>query len=147
MGNTYRGGLAAFALLAGLSGCSRLHPVEGQLVWADGQPAKELEGSMVYFLSTEHRTVSRSLVRAEGRFELTTERPEARGADGVPPGRHRVYIIDGPPPLIDLRFRDPTTSPLEVTVPPDGPVVLKVERARRPPTVKRRAGGDDGVDK
>ena len=102
MGNTYRGGLAAFALLAGLSGCSRLHPVEGQLVWADGQPAKELEGSMVYFLSTEHRTVSRSLVRAEGRFELTTERPEARGADGVPPGRHRVYIIDGPPPLIVL---------------------------------------------
>jgi hypothetical protein len=124
-------GLAALALITGLSGCGRkLHPVEGQLVWQDGQPAKELAGSMVYFESTEHHTVSRSAVNEEGQFLLTTDRPEARGPDGVPPGVHRVYVIDGIPPRVDPRFRKPDTSGLEVTVPPEGPVVLKLERAR-----------------
>jgi hypothetical protein len=123
--------LAVLALLTGLSGCGpRLYPVEGQLVWQDGQPAKELEGSMVYFESTEHRTVSRSSVRADGRFQLTTNKPEARGPDGVLDGLHRVYVIDGSPSIIDERFRNPATSGLEVKVPPDGPVVLKLTRAR-----------------
>ncbi len=131
MKRTYLAGLAGLALLAGLSGCGRLHPVAGQLVWPDGQPAKELEGCMLYFESTEHRTISRSVVQADGRFRLTTDRPEARGPDGVPPGVHRVYLIDGVPPLVDKRFRNPATSGLEVTVPPDGPVVLQVARAPR----------------
>ena len=127
--------LAAFAVLTGFCGCGkRLHPVGGQLVWADGQPAKDLAGAMVYFESTQHRTISRSVVQADGHFQLTTERPEARGPDGVPPGVHRVYVIDGSPPLVDQRFRDPSTSGLEVTVPPDGPVVLQIARARAPRT-------------
>jgi hypothetical protein len=126
----------------GLCGCgNRLHPVEGQLVWPDGQPAKELAGSMVYFESAEHHTVSRSEVLADGTFRLTTERP---GGDGVPPGTHRVYVAEkrsgGPaddfkpvsPALMDERFGKPDTSGLEVTVPPpDGRVVLKVDRAPR----------------
>lgn len=129
MKHSFTGILWAAALAAGLTGCgSGLHPVEGHLVWDNDEPAKELDGSMVYFLSSEHRTTSRSLVRDGGRFELTTNRPEARGADGVPPGQHRVYIIDQTPPLVDFRFRDPATSPLEVKVPPDGPVVLKLQR-------------------
>jgi hypothetical protein len=124
-------GLAALVLWGGFSGCGRrLHPVQGQLVWPDGQPAKELAGSMVYFESTEHRTVSRSAVGPEGQFQLTTDKPEARGPDGVPPGVHRVYVIDGEPSLLDPRFRKPETSGLEVTVPPDGPVMLQVARAR-----------------
>ena len=134
-------GLAALALLSGLAGCGqRLHPVGGQLVWSDGQPAKELAGSMLYFESTEHRTISRSMVQADGSFQLTTNQPEARGTDGVPPGKHRVYIIDGPPPLVEQRFRNPATSGLEVTVPPDGPVVLRLERSRTParPAPKER---------
>jgi hypothetical protein len=135
MRRTYLAGLAAVALLAGLAGCGRrLHPVEGQLVWADGRPATELAGSMVYFESAEHHTVSRSSVGADGRFRLTTERPEAGGPDGVPPGVHRVYVVDGEPSLVDQTFRNPATSGLEVTVPPDGPVVLRVARARHRPT-------------
>jgi hypothetical protein len=127
-------GLAVLALVAGLPGCGRrLHPVQGQLVWTDGQPATELAGCMVYFESTEHRTVSRSSVQADGKFQLTTDRPEARGPDGVPPGKHRVYVIDGEPPRVDKRFRNPQTSGLEVTVPPDGPVVLQLTRWRGAP--------------
>jgi hypothetical protein len=135
------GQLAVLVLLAGLSGCGRrLYPVEGQLVWADGQPARELAGGMVYFESAEHRTISRAQVEADGRFQLTTDRP---GGDGVPPGPHRIYVVEprrgggesGEPPApaqMDPRFGNPETSGLEMTVPPpSNPVVLKVERARR----------------
>ncbi|MCI0462832.1 MAG: hypothetical protein L0Z62_38285 [Gemmataceae bacterium] len=141
MKRTYPGWLATLALLAGLSGCgTRLHPVEGQLVWADGKPATELEGGMVFFESSEHRSISRSLIQADGRFQLTTLRP---GGDGVPPGLHRIYVVEPrtgggesgqplSPAKMHERFARPDTSGLEMTVPPpSNPVVLKVERAPR----------------
>jgi hypothetical protein len=130
MGEKYLASLAALALLTGLCGCGRrLYPVEGQLVWQDGQPARELEGGMVYFESARHHTLSRSTVQADGRFELTTDRAEAEGPDGAPPGVHRVYVVAPAESLLDDRFRNPATSALEVKVPPDRPVVLRVERA------------------
>lgn len=129
-----------FVLLAAVvpGGCSRFYPLEGQLVWADGKPATELVGSSVYFESTEHRTISRSIVASDATFRLTTERPE----DGVPLGLHRVYLVENrggpgesgkrPPPRVDERFLRPETSGLEVTVPPqERLVVLKIERAGR----------------
>src|SRR5262245_44625519 len=139
MQRAYPGWLAALALVAALSGCGpRLYPADGQLVWADGRPAAELEGGVVYFESAEHRTISRALIQADGRFQLSTERP---GGDGVPPGPHRVYVVEprtggegerSAPPKMDPRFGNPETSGLEMTVPPpSNPVVLKVERARR----------------
>src|SRR5262245_42159604 len=123
-------GLASLALLATLPGCgNKLYPVQGQVLWEDGQPATELAGCKLYFECLEQHTVSRSTVKDDGSFELTTNRPEARGADGVPPGNHRVYLIAGPSQLA-ARYYRPDTSGLEVTVPPDGPVVLKLERNR-----------------
>lgn len=125
-------------VMAAAGGCSRFYPLEGQLVWADGTPATELAGSSVYFESAEHRTISRSIVASDAKFQLTTERPE----DGVPLGLHRVYLVEsrgGPgesakrsPPRVDERFLRPETSGLEVTVPPkEKLVVLKIERAGR----------------
>jgi hypothetical protein len=111
----------------------RRHPVAGRLVWEDGQPARELAGSMIYFECLEQRSMSRSKVKEDGSFQLTTEGPEAGGADGAPPGHYRVYVIDGRPPRIENRFRRPDTSGLEVTVPADGPMVLRVERRHEPP--------------
>lgn len=121
----------AIALLA-VSGCnSILQPVEGQLVWEDGQPANELEGSMVYFLSGEHRTTSRGLVRAGGKFELTTNRPESQGADGVPPGLHQIYVVASAIPVsLDARFADPSTSGLEIILPSDEPIKLELSRSK-----------------
>ena len=122
--------LTVCAVLTGFGGCGKeLYPVSGTLVWEDGQPATELEGATIYFESTEHRTVSRSAVQEGAHFQLTTDRPEASGPDGVPPGVHRVYIVDGVPSLMKPRFRRPDTSGLEVTVPFTGPVELKIERA------------------
>ena len=120
----------ALAVLMGFCGCGReLHPVGGTLVWEDGQPATELEGATIYFESTQHRTVSRSAIQAGGKFQLTTDRPEANGPDGVPPGVHRVYIVDGVPSLLKPKFRRPDTSGLEVTVPLTGVAELKIEHA------------------
>jgi len=130
MKREYLAALAACAVLTSFCGCGReLHPVGGTLVWEDGQPATELEGATIYFESTEHRTVSRSAVQEGARFQLTTDRPEASGPDGVPPGVHRVYTVDGVPSLMKPKFRRPDTSGLEVTVPFTGPVELKIERA------------------
>src|SRR5205809_1623496 len=133
MERTDLAGLAALSLVAGLSGCGkRLHSVQGQLVWADGQPANDSLALHVALPISEHRTVSRSTVQTDGRFRLTTDRPEALGPDGVPPGVHRVYVVAETRSIIDERFRDPATSGLEVTVPAGGPVVLQVARAPRP---------------
>jgi hypothetical protein len=75
MKRKYLAGLAALALLPGLCGCGRrLHSVEGQLVWQDGQPATELAGSMVYFESARHHTISRSTVQADGRCPCIASR-------------------------------------------------------------------------
>ena len=131
MKREYLAALAVFAVLTGFCGCGReLHPVGGTLVWEDGQPATELEGATIYFESTEHRSVSRGAVQEGAHFQLTTDRPEAYGPDGVPPGVHRVYVIDAESTLMEPRFRRPETSGLEVTVPLTGPVELRVERAR-----------------
>jgi len=143
MNRKYLGVITALVLLGVLASLTilliagwgvRLHPVAGRLVWEDGQPAKELVGCMIYFESPEQRSISRSTVHDDGSFQLTTEAPEARGTDGAPPGHHRVYLVDGRPPLIESRFRRPDTSGLEVIVPSDGPVVLKVERIRKQPS-------------
>lgn len=122
--------LTVCAVLTGFCGCGKeLYPVSGTLVWEDGQPATELEGATIYFESTEHHSVSRSAVQEGAHFQLTTDRPEVYGPDGVPPGVHRVYIVDGVPSLMKSCFRRPETSGLEVTVPLTGPVELRVERA------------------
>lgn len=131
--------LTTLLVLTGLSGCSGLYPVEGQLVWPDGKPATDLAGSQVMFESEENQTVSRSVVQPDATFRLTTEKPE----DGVPPGKHRVYIVESRAgftgegqgqaarPKLHDRFGRPESSGLEVTVPPEtNPVVLKVERSR-----------------
>jgi hypothetical protein len=128
-------------LTAFLSSCgSGPNPVEGKVVWKDGSPAKELEGSQVVFDLPEKQTSARGIVRADGSFRLTTNKPD----DGALAGDHKVAIIEtrkqqgGPdssniaPGVMDARFYDLKTSGLTATVGP-GPnkITLTVERALR----------------
>jgi hypothetical protein len=124
-----------------LCGCgSGVYPVEGKVVWKDGLPAKELEGSQVVFDLPERQTSARGIVQADGTFRLTTNKPN----DGALAGEHKVAVIEtrkqlgGPdsaaiaPGLMDSRFYDPATSGLQAKVSPGtNQIALVVERARR----------------
>jgi hypothetical protein len=135
------GPTVALLLTAFSSGCGGgIHPVEGTVVWGDGSPAKELEGSQVVFDLPEKHTSARGIIQADGTFRLTTTRPN----DGAPAGEYQVGVIEtrkplgGPdspaiaPGVMDVRFYDPATSGLRATVKPGtNKVTLTVERARR----------------
>src|SRR5262245_11326604 len=72
-------GTASIAFL--LTGCgTRYYSVDGKAVWADGNPAKELEGSQVVFDSTELKLSARGTIGADGSFSISTVNPD----DGVP---------------------------------------------------------------
>jgi hypothetical protein len=137
--------VALLGILACL-GCGgrRMYPVEGQVVWADGTPAKELAGGMVQFdLITDNAKESVSpqgIIGEDGRFRLGTAKP----GDGAPPGKYRVLVMpliwtEGmlgdkppPPPVLDPRFQSFDTSGLEVVVEAkSNDVPIKVERIRK----------------
>jgi hypothetical protein len=112
------------AVAAGCSG-SGVYPVEGQVTWKNGEPAKELAGSLVFFEQSEKKTNSQGSIQADGSFQLTTNKPD----DGAPAGEHTVLIIEvgrkslgGPdstaiaPSKIDTRYATPATSDLRATI-------------------------------
>jgi hypothetical protein len=132
----------AFAALAA-AGCStdprQPYPVQGVVVYDDGQPAKELAGSLVTFtpLSSEARGSSVGTVQEDGTFRLSCRKE----GDGAVAGRHRVTISlpereeEGdirpktrrPAPKTAL---DPATAVQEVTVEPKtNQITLTVKRA------------------
>src|SRR5262245_11195366 len=121
-----------------LAGCApSKYPVQGQVVWSDGTPAKELAGGLVVFESTQAAFCARGEIKEDGSFRLTTDRPE----DGVAPGLYRVLLnqprpdddIRPRPPLpMDTRFEAFATSGLTYTVQPGkNEPTLTVARARR----------------
>jgi hypothetical protein len=127
-------------VLACCGGCSTkdIHPVDGQVVWKDGTPAKDLAGSLIMFESAEKKTSSRGQIDGEGRFQLTTETEN----DGAPSGEHTVLIIevgrkslggaDGSaiaPARVDTRYMTPQTSDLKAKVEPgDNKITLTIDR-------------------
>jgi hypothetical protein len=122
-----------------LPGCGpKYYPVEGKVVWTDGTPAKELEGSQVVFESAEMKISARGTVGADGGFTMTMINPD----DGVPAGTYKVAIVeefkplnaDGSkvkPPALDSKYYSLASSGLTATVTSGkNPVELKVERAK-----------------
>src|SRR5262245_28250224 len=87
-----RAGAAAALLLAALlGGCvGGPYPVDGVVVWQDGSPAKELEGSHVVFELPEKKAGARGAIRADGTFRVSTYKPD----DGALPGEHKVFILE-----------------------------------------------------
>jgi hypothetical protein len=124
-----------------LTGCwgNGLYPVEGQVQWKDGAPAKELAGSLVFFELAEKQTSAQGVIQPDGGFRLTTLNPN----DGAVAGEHTVLLIEvgrkpqgGPdatnlaPSKIDSRYATPSTSDLRATVKPGAnKITLIVERA------------------
>src|SRR5262245_61243861 len=84
--------LAAAVLLAGIlaAGCSDAgrYPVQGKIVDPKGQPISGLEGSQIVFTLVDGLTSSVGEIKADGSFELFTDRL----GDGVPPGEYQVHI-------------------------------------------------------
>jgi hypothetical protein len=125
-----------------LSGCGKgdgPFPVEGKVVWEDGQPATELVNAIVIFDLPEKQTSARGNIQADGTFKLTTNKPN----DGAFKGDYKVLIIEvgrksggGPDPnsiapgVMDSMYSDPSTSDLLATVQPGiNNITLKLKRA------------------
>lgn len=132
--------LASLCLLIALAvGCQRreIYPVEGKIVFTDGQAAGELQGGMIVFDAVEKTASARGVILADGRFRLSTNGND----DGAYLGKHRVQIgtprslpETGRPRVftLDRRFTRFDTSGLVVTVEPkNNDITLKVERTQQ----------------
>lgn len=127
------------ALLVAASGCAgdSPQPVEGSLVWKDGSPAKELEGSLISFDLPEKQTNANGVVLADGTFKLTTSKEN----DGALAGDYKVVIVERrkaaagsalAPGMMDVRYSNPSTTDLKATVKPGvNTITLTVDRAQR----------------
>ena len=112
-------------LLIGLGGCGGggLYPVQGKLLYEDGQPVKELAGFNVTFTSQKLGKSSVGTIEEDGSFRMTTERPN----DGVFPGKYQVIISQPHPnpernqhqqPIVDLAYENPEQTDLVADVEP-----------------------------
>jgi len=118
------------------TGCAKkTHPVEGQVVFEDGTPARELAGYGIAFHAKDVAANANGTIQPDGSFTVGT----FADGDGAPLGKHRVAItppppkIDEPrkPPLIAKKYSSADTSELTVDVTAQAnKVTLKVERAK-----------------
>lgn len=127
--------------LAGGCNSSGVYPVEGQVNWKDGSPAKDLVGSLIFFDMAEKQTRAQGQIDANGGFQVTTNKPN----DGALIGEHVVTIIEvgrvpvgGPdatalaPAKVHTKYMTPSTSDLRATIKPGtNKVELTIERAAR----------------
>jgi len=132
----------AFVALAGVAGgCGGgLCPIQGQLTWKDGTPAKELANSQVVFEEETKHTSSVGVIQADGTFQMMTLKP----GDGVPAGHHKVAILEHRPnsntagtqlvpAKLDLKYADLNSSGLEVDIKPGtNAVSFTLDRAKGP---------------
>jgi hypothetical protein len=122
------------------AGCnsSGLYPVEGQVNWKDGSPAKELAGSLIFFNLAEKETTASGIIKPDASFTVGTNKPD----DGALVGEHVVTIIEVgrqsvggaesgalAPAKVDTKYMTPNTSDLRATVKPGAnKITLTVER-------------------
>jgi hypothetical protein len=123
-------------LVALVAGCQKreIYPVEGKVVFDDGQPASELQGGLVVLSAAERDASARGVILADGSFRLSTNGND----DGAYLGKHQVQIgIPRSLPEIgnqrvfsmDRRFTRFDTSGLEVVVgPKQNEITLTLQR-------------------
>jgi hypothetical protein len=77
------------ALLLAIAGCgAKLYPVQGQVVWTDGTPAKELAGGFVSFNDDAADISARGEISSAGSFSLSSLKKD----DGLPTGRYQIRL-------------------------------------------------------
>ena len=121
------------------AGCGNVTaPVRGKVVFADNQAAVTgLGGFVITMESAEQKLSATGIIQSDGTFLVST----FEEGDGAMPGTYRVVITppiasltsEGPrpKPIIDPRYGQLKTSPLEVTVEPGkNEFLVEVERAR-----------------
>ncbi len=140
LGPRVRLALTATILALPFGGCGNheLHPVQGVVVWSDGQPARELAHGTVSLQTVENadrKTSPHGEIQSDGTFIL---RSPGLG-EGAPEGRYRAIIMpvrqllpgsSRPPPVMDPRFESYDRSGLKITVErKKNQITLTVERA------------------
>ncbi len=129
-------------VLAALTGCgdsNRPYPVNGQLVYEDGQPVTELTGFTVTFTSEKLGKSAVGQIQEDGTFRLTTTRQD----DGAFPGDYLVIVSQPHPnperrefrkPAVDLAYEDLGRTDLKATVEPKGnEFTFRLRRLKPPP--------------
>jgi hypothetical protein len=123
-------------LLISAPGCdgAKLYPVEGAIVYPDGEAVTGLAGASVEFDPIAGKEGARGEVQPDGTFRLGTHKP----GDGAAPGEYRVCIqpplpaLDRPAPrVLDRRYENVATSGLRVTIKAEtNHVRLEVEKPK-----------------
>jgi len=125
--------LAATLLICGCS--KKTYPVEGQVVFEDGSPAKELADYGIAFNAKDLAANANGTIKPDGSFTVGT----FADGDGAPLGKHRLAItppppkIDEPrtPPVISSKYANFDTSGLTIEVAAQvNKVTLKVDRQK-----------------
>ena len=128
-------GLAVMILGAGCNS-HRPHPVDGTVKLKDGGDVSRLKGYTVSCEAIEpgpdgKKPSATGEIDASGKFQLSTNATN----DGAYPGKYRVALTpplpfgDTPPapPVISAKYKDLSTSPLEMIVDESKTVVLEVD--------------------
>jgi hypothetical protein len=130
--------IACLVLLAAGCNSSGVYPVEGQVNWKDGSPAKELAGSLIFFNLAEKETTASGIIKPDSSFTVGTNKPD----DGALVGEHVVTIIEVgrqsvggaesgalAPAKVNTKYMTPNSSDLRATVKPGrNKITLTVER-------------------
>lgn len=128
--------LSLLLALYPLVGCgSKTFPVEGQVVFEDGAPAKELAGYYIMFQSEDRTAGANGLIRPDGSFSVGT----FNEGDGALRGKQRVAIAPPAPEVhkprlpihLSERYASFDTSDLEVEIKPQtNKLTIQVERLK-----------------
>lgn len=127
------GVLVALALLVGCG--NKTYPVEGQVVFEDGSPAKDLAGYYIMFQSEDQTGGANGLIHADGSFSVGT----FNDGDGALRGKQRVAIAPPAPEVhkprlpvhLSDRYASFDTSGLEVEIKPQSNrLTIQVERLK-----------------
>jgi hypothetical protein len=128
-----------FSLTVSIAGCGEreIYPVEGKVLFSDGQAAGELQGAFVVFDAANRKASARGVIGPDGGFRLSTNGND----DGAYVGKHRVQIgIPRSVPeggatrvvTMDHRFTRFDTSGLTANVQPKRNVItFTVERRQK----------------